>query len=70
MLTNLQKRFEAKRHIKGLRSKKSLLIAERSLACQKGDGYWIRKIDNDLNIVAQLLEKALLDFKNKQYRLS
>jgi hypothetical protein len=70
MLANLQKRFQAKRHIKGLKSKKSLLTAERSLACQKRDGYWVRKIDNYLKIVNQLLEKALLDFKKKQYRLS
>ena len=69
MLSNLQKRFKAKRHIKGLRSKKSLLLTQRMLAGQKRDGHWIREIDSDLQIVDELLEEALSDFKNKRYRL-
>ena len=70
MLSNLQKRFKAKSHIKGLKSRKSLLQTERLLACQRKDGHWIRKIDADLRTVNQLLEEALSNFKNKQYRLS
>ena len=69
MLTNLQKRLKAKRHIKGLKSKKSLLQAQRLSAGQKGNRYWISQIDSDLEIVNELLEKALLDFKEKRYRL-
>ena len=70
MLSNLQKRLKAKRHIKGLKSKKSLLQAQRMLAGQKRDGHWIREIDSDLRIVNELLEEALSDFENKRYRLS
>ena len=69
MLSNFQKRFKAKRHIKGLKSKKSLLLAQRMLAGQKRDGHWIREIDSDLQIVNKLLQEALSDFKNKRYRL-
>ena len=69
MLTNLQKRFKAKRHIKGLKSKKSLLQAERLSAGQKGDGYWVSKVDKDLQVINELLEEALLNFKEKRYRL-
>jgi len=69
MLTNLQKRFKAKRRIKGLESKKSLLEAQRLRSGQTGDRYWISQIDSDLEIVNELLEQALSDFKNKRYRL-
>ena len=69
MFTNLQKRFKAKTHIKGLKSKKSLLEAHRLRAGQKGDRYWISEIDSDLQIVNELLEEALLDFKEMRYRL-
>ncbi len=68
MLSNLQKRLKAKRHIKGLKSRKSLLETQRMLACQKRDGYWIRNIDNELRTVNKLLEEALSDFENKRYR--
>ena len=69
MLTNLQKRFKAKRHIKGLKSKKSLLQAERLSAGQKGDRYWVSKVDKDLQVINELLKEALLNFKEKRYRL-
>jgi len=69
MFTNLQKRFKAKTHIKGLKSRKSLLHAERLRAGQKGDRYWISKIDSDLQVINELLEEALLNFKEKRYRL-
>ena len=69
MLTNLRKRLEAKRRIKGLKSKKSLLQTQRMLAGQQRSGYWLREIDSDLEIVNELLEEALSDFKNKRYRL-
>jgi|TARA_Y100000296_G_C5030594_1_gene184620 hypothetical protein len=69
MLSNLQKRLKAKRHIKGLKSKKSLLLTQRMLASQRRDGYWLREVDSDLQIVNELLEEALSDFKNKRYRL-
>ncbi len=69
MLSNLQKRFKAKGRLKGLKSKKSLLEAQRLRAGQTGDGYWISQIDSDLQIVNELLEEALLDFKEKRYRL-
>ena len=69
MFTNLQKRFKAKTHIKGLKSKKSLLEAQRLRSGQTGDRYWISQIDSDLEIVNELLEEALLDFKQKRYRL-
>ena len=69
MFTNLQKRLKAKRHIKGLKSKKSLLQAERLSAGQKGDGYWVSKVDKDLQVINELLEEALLNFKEKRYRL-
>ena len=69
MFTNLQQRFKAKTHIKGLKSKKSLLEAQRLRSGQTGDRYWISQIDSDLEIVNELLEEALLDFKEKRYRL-
>ena len=69
MLSNLQKRLKAKRRIKGLKSKKSLLQTQRMLASQRRDGYWLREVDSDLEIVNELLEEALSDFKNKRYRL-
>ena len=69
MLTNLRKRLEAKRYIKGLESKKSLLQAQRLRSGQTGDRHWISQIDSDLKIVNELLEEALSDFKNKRYRL-
>ncbi len=69
MLSNLQNRLKAKRHIKGLKSKKSLLLTQRMLASQRRDGYWLREVDSDLQIVNELLEEALSDFKNKRYRL-
>ena len=69
MFTNLQKRFKAKTHIKGLKSRKSLLQTERLVAGQRADRYWISKIDKDLQVVNELLKEALLDFKEKRYRL-
>tara|TARA_Y100000310_G_scaffold109680_1_gene108116 strand:+ start:562 stop:774 length:213 start_codon:yes stop_codon:yes gene_type:complete len=69
MLSNLQKRLKAKRRIKGLKSKKSLLLTQRMLASQQRSGFQLREIDSDLQIVNELLEEALSDFKNKRYRL-
>ena len=69
MFTNLQKRLKAKTHIKGLKSKKSLLEAQRLSAGQKGNRYWISQIDSDLQIIDELLEEALLNFKEKRYRV-
>ena len=58
MLSNLQKRLKAKRHIKGLKSKKSLLLTQRMLASQRRDGYWLREVDSDLQIVNELLRSG------------